>query len=368
MRILSSTLALLLLAPAAFADINAFNDKMKARDFKAAAAEATTTWAEIDKSRADIGLIAREFGFASYLAGEYEPAKTWALFAAGATPPGSDYAMAIVLLRLSELRLAPSKVSRDALAEALTARAAETGMDNISYIGAEALVGYDFQGGRWSDAETSAGLAATLSGKGGPSLLERQRRFQLFEEAAQYMRSKDKDAYFGMVDLVKTVAADIDAAASDDDANRLAPTYWEARAWALSMDSHLTLRRVALDRTSDGAVRDNLLAYPKREAVYQPRASRAACPTRLEFTRMPQYPASAAFRGFVGTVIAKVDIDDKGLASNPSLLAAIPETGFGKAVLGSVGLIRVKPGAGYDAAACSLAQTGRVIEYVFTFQ
>lgn len=350
-----------LLAAPAFADLAAFNDKVKARDFKAATAEAAATWPGLDKTRPDIVGIAREFSFVAYLAGEYEQAKTWAVAAAGSLPEGTERTTMLLLLRLAEFRVTSVRSTRDTLVEALSARASAPGIDNITYIAADALVGFDFAAGSWDEAEASALLAAKLAEAGGAPYLDRRRRFQLFAQAAKYMRTKDQFAYFGTVDLVNAMAADMDAAPTEDEAMRLAPTYWEARAWAQSMDTHLRERKAPLDRVA-------ALAYPRRyQKIYQDRPDRATCPTRIEFTRTPQYPSGSKYKGFVGAVIVKVDIDEKGLASNPLVLAAIPEQQFGRTVSDSVGAIRVKPGTAF-AAGCSLAQPGRVIEYLFNFR
>src|SRR5689334_1369714 len=72
-------LAVLAVLPAS-ADIKTFNEKVGARDFKAAAAEAAATWPTLDKSRKDIAIIAREFGFAAYMAGDFSAARTFAEF------------------------------------------------------------------------------------------------------------------------------------------------------------------------------------------------------------------------------------------------------------------------------------------------
>lgn len=67
-----------LMALPAWGDIKSFNAAVTAGDFKKAAAEAATTWPTLDKSRDDIALIAREFGFAAYLATDYAAAQTYA--------------------------------------------------------------------------------------------------------------------------------------------------------------------------------------------------------------------------------------------------------------------------------------------------
>jgi TonB family protein len=367
-NLLKLAVASLLMATPAFADIAAFNAKVQQRDFKGAAAEAAATWPGLDKGRADIALIAREFGFAAYLAGDHNAAKTFSLASLEKTPDGDPLrGSSLVLLRLAEMGLAPSSVARDALSQALTERSKQTGLDNISYLGADALVAYDFRGGRWTEAQADAVLAAKLAENGGPAFLDRKRRFELFGQAAFYMRTKDRDAHAGMVGVTNALARDIDAALDDAAAAKLAPVYWEARAWSQSMAAHLESRRVPLSQIVPGKPDWEALIGPKRASLPQLRPGTGDCPTKLELTRKPDYPASAQFKGFVGSVILKVDVDDKGMVSNATTLAAIPESEFARTAMGSVGDMRIKPRPGYNAATCSLAQKDRVVEFVFTF-
>ena len=91
MRSVSGSL-IAILAVAAFgvsmahADIAAFNNRDEAGDFKAASSEAAATWPTLDKNRDDIEVIAREFGFAAYMAGDYPAALNLAEFAATHAP------------------------------------------------------------------------------------------------------------------------------------------------------------------------------------------------------------------------------------------------------------------------------------------
>ena len=71
-----------------------------AGDFKKAAVEAVSTWPTLDKSRKDIAMIAREFGFVSYVVKDYAAAKTFAEFAAAQNGEGDGAAEAKTLSNL----------------------------------------------------------------------------------------------------------------------------------------------------------------------------------------------------------------------------------------------------------------------------
>ena len=128
MAFIGACIASALFALPAFADIRSFNAAVVARDFQKAAAEAASTWPTLDKSREDIALIAREFGFAAYVAGDFAAAKTYAEFAAAKPAEGAAsefHLLSNVLLRAAEHRLKPSEATRNALLSALEARAAQ---------------------------------------------------------------------------------------------------------------------------------------------------------------------------------------------------------------------------------------------------
>src|SRR6185503_11214122 len=72
--------SLALFAFPAFADMKAFNAAVKAGDYKTAAAEAKATWPTWNKSDPDTATVAREFGFVSYVAGDFAAAREYGAF------------------------------------------------------------------------------------------------------------------------------------------------------------------------------------------------------------------------------------------------------------------------------------------------
>ena len=135
--------AILLSAPAS-ADIKSFNAAMQAGNFKLAASEAASTWPTLDEARDDLAIIAREFGFAAYMSGDFAAARTFATEAlkeSGDTPlVAASRVQSAVLLRAAEHRSGATDQTRDALVQALQARATLPGLDGISFIAAQAAV------------------------------------------------------------------------------------------------------------------------------------------------------------------------------------------------------------------------------------
>jgi len=369
MQILGAVAAIAMLAAApAFADIASFNAAVKAGDFKKAATEAAATWPQLDKSREDIGLIAREFGFAAYVATDYAAARSYSEFAASKTSSDADGLLSNVLLRLSEHKLKLSNGTRENLNEALVARTALPGFDVISFLGADTLVAYDFEKGRWKNAAASSDMAVKLTEAAGPSYAVQRRRFALFAAVAEYMATEEPAVYDQFTALKKAVVDEIDAAASEEAAARFAPLYWEIKAWQETLDAHLS----ALGKKRPPPVygfdmEQALNVTERRKTLLHQYPPFNPCHRRMELSKHPQYPGSALYRGFVGTVVLRMDIDAGGKPINPEVLAAVPEKYFGKTALDSVKNISFEKGASWDEAKCSMAEQGHVVIYSFRF-
>jgi TonB family protein len=363
--LLACALALTGGAPA-HADITSFNAAMVAKDYKTAAADAVSTWPTLDKSRSDLPIIAREFGFAAYLAGDFAAAR---MFGEAAAASGAVLGEADVLRTASDVlrdlaihRLGPSAATRDKLVATLGARAAMPGMDLISYCAADVSTAYDFERGAWREAEVSAGLGERLTGAGGSLYHVYSLRFDLFENVAEYMHARDVKSYAQLESLRERTIAAINAAASDNDARSMVDFYWEVEAWRVSVGTHLVSRRKM--KWPEGP--EDADRQPEQRAVrlLGLRTSEDACVSRVDMRREVNYPSSALYKGLIGVVILRVDIDASGAASNAEILTAVPGKHFGDAVLKSVKDIRYKPTKDW-APGCSLVQNGRVVTFQF---
>lgn len=351
----------------ASADIRAFNDKVTARDFKAAAAEAAATWPSLDKSRKDIAVIAREFGFAAYMAGEYAAARAFAQFAldyeaagAQASDQGSS---ATVLEKLAAFKQQPGPPTRNELFGVLLVRAGAPGLDIVSYLGLDATLAYDFEKGAWNDARSSSALGEQLTSSGGRAYLLHNRRFQLFKGVATYMSAKRKTVFDDLTRLVEVMKADIEAAPTEAEAEALAQFYWEVVAWRETIGSHL-VGRDKMKWPKEDADEESRSPTPRQVKYLRARPDSLACKAKPDFRRPPKYPDMAVFKGLIGTVILAVDVDAEGRASNPKVLAAVPDKPFGEAVLNSVKDLSYAAGEPWGPS-CSLAQAGRVIHFQF---
>lgn len=356
----------------AYSDIRAFNAAMQTKDYKKASAEAATTWPTLDKSRKDLAVIAREFGFAAYLSGDYAAARTYGetAMAVGETVgeeaelrSGSE-----LLVRLAAFKQAASDKSRDDLNSALVTRAAFPGVDLITFFATDTQMHYDFDKGGWKNAAASAALGETLASQGGGAYLLPSFRFALYKSVAAYLDQRKAEPYKQLAELETRLSKAIDAAPSDEAAEDLVQLFWGVLAWENSLYTHLSSRQKLRPEDEQEARSE---APSKGSRTYRIRRLQGMhepddpCQTETVFRRTPSYPIDALYKGTIGTVIASADIDEKGAASNPKILAAVPTDVFGKAVLGPLAKIRVTPGKNWSAA-CTLAQKGKVVMFVFS--
>lgn len=357
--LISCALAVLVTSRAT-ADIASFNAAVKANDYAKAAAEAAATWPTLDKSRADIGEIAREFGFAALVAKDYSAAQSYAKFAAE-HDSGDLQLVAIVLQRLAEYRAGPSDQTRSGLLDAMIKRAESPGFDTISLSAANSLVDANIATQRWSDLRRSAEAAAKMTKDGGPPLLAELRRFELFSKTAAYFEQEKMEGFVPIRDHKALIGQDIESA-SEEEAKQLVSVYWQAEVWR----SVVAIRLGAQKKWRDDVAE-------KGETLLTPEAfPRLAKLTNMEPTGCKVMPARQPLgkirssRRHAGAVVLQFDIDSQGRASNPSVLAAYPEDSpFIQTYLESIDRWTYKAGREWDSKACSLARSKHTITLTF---
>ena len=366
-RLVAIALALMLASAPAVADIKSFNTAMKDRDYARATSAAASAWSTLDKSRDDLAIIAREFSFAAYLAGDYSAARAYgeAAVAASATLGEEPVLRAAseVLQRVAEFKLAPSGVMRDKLYAALATRADLPGVDLAAYMAADAMTAFDFDRGAWKEASARAALGVRLSSAGGGAFLIYAYRFELFENVAAYMTTRDVKPFERLTALKQKIIATIEASPSDEVAAPFANFYWEVSAWHNSTGMHLVNRRKMQWPEADASEERSQL-NDRTVRMLGFRTGPDSCYSVIDMKRNIEYPSSALYKGLIGTVILRVDIDDKGAAANPEILTSVPAKYFGEAVLKGVKDIRYKPGDKWSSD-CSLAQPQLVVTFQF---
>jgi TonB family protein len=355
----------------AFADIKAFNAAVSKGDYKAAAAEAESTWPTLDKSRKDITVIAQEFGYAAFMSNDYAASRTYAEFTSRHPDIGTDpylQAVSTVLLKLSDHRLKPSGKTRDELWTAVTKRAEQEGFDNVSFFGVDSVLAWDMDRGNWMAARTTAELGVKLATVGGSYYAIPKRRLELYAGIAGYFAGNEEENFVKVRDLQHATYMDIDAAASDDAGKALLPIYWETRTWRQAMGLHMVAHRKKIpadpDETPPGAEQP---AYERFERLFPSRDRDGTCKVEVVWKKQPEYPSSSKYQGFVGAVLVATDIDDGGNPLNVRILGAVPEKAFGPHVLELMKAAKFKP-AKDSMAGCKLARQNHRIDFDFSIR
>lgn len=371
----SIVLGLWLLATAS-AGVPEFNEAMRRGDIKAASAEAVEIWKTWDTSDPDTALMAREFGFVSMMAGNYEAARDFGRFLSeqGATLPTPDAGPVTseVLYRASAHKLEGNAASRAALVSALEARRAEAGIDLITVNAAEILYAGDWSKGEWEALDESGPIAVDLLTRGGQQLLTRLRRAEITAAAANFLNQRRNinnarnDTYEVMASAHDRIVADLNADGNAALRDELWPLKWEAEAWSRAMASFLTsdysgidtliqrkLEPRALEQPSIGFIREDpeLAPFPLCEGKWEGRRIR--------------YPQNNAFTGTVGAVIVRIATDGEGKVTDTEVLASIPLNSFSDAVTTAVRDWRFEPERGADLRNCRLEAVGRVLRVTF---
>ena len=359
-------LAALCLGGAARADIKGFNAAIKAGDYKAASVEAKEIWKTWDKTKPDTALMAREFGFAAYISGDYASAKEFGQFLAnqGATlsTPDDQPMISRVLLSAAEYRLAPNGQTRQTLFSALKAREATPGIDMQTIVAAEALYRGDWTSADWAGARQSGEMAYVLIGRAGAAMTPGAMQGKTVSVTSGFLAGRDKQDYENIVEAHDEVVEAIDAASTPKQRQELIPLKFQLQAWANSVHNYFSA-----SQQTGSLIPKNVKEVPLKEperAIFDERlVGPDACRGRLEPTGL-RYPESAQFRGMVGTVILKFDTDEQGQLMNTEVLAAVPVARFADAVETASPAFRLKRGK-EDKDDCVLAGQSRVITFSF---
>ena len=352
-------------AGAALADISAFNAAVKAGDFKTASVEAKGVWATWNPSDPDTATVAREFGFASYVAGDFAAARDYGQFLRdkGGTlaKPDDQPATSRVLHTAANFRLAATDATRKDLSDALQAREAAPGVDSISLLAAEALYKADWAAGRWDEVNASGMSAYRIISRGGDAVSVRALEAQTTAAAGAFLSRRDKDDYDTMVDAHDAIIEAVDTATDPKRRAALVTLSFTARAWAHSILSALnTSSQTGSLIPIKAKYRE--MRYPERGYFDSDGSSSPgnACDIEVN-TNAFTYPRSALYKGMVGTVLMRFDLDEEGRVVDAETLAAVPARQFSAAVMDAVPKIRFTRISG-SSSNCTIARKN----YIFT--
>jgi len=353
-------------AGAALADIAGFNAAVKAGDYKTAAVEAKSAWAAWDRSDPDTALIAREFGFVSYMAGDYAAARDFGEFlrneGARLTKPDDQPATSGVLLAAANFRLGANDGTRKALRDAVKAREAAPGLDTMSLLAAEALYKSDWGAGRWSEASDSGLTAYNIIARGGEVLAPRALEARASGAAAGFLAGADQKDYERIMDTHDAIVVAIDGAKDPRRRETLVNLSFNMRAWGLATFQYFD---------SAEQVRSNIPIKVKWRDFTHPQYSyfQTASPPAGDYCKVDIneraiiYPQSNAFRGIIGAVIVKMDVAEDGKVTAIDPLAAVPAQHFVEAVVDAQPRLKVSKTGGPPG--CVVARKDWIMSFTF---
>lgn len=368
---LKSLLLGIILAGAAVADIKKFNAAMNVGDYKAAAAAAEVAWKTWDRSDPDTALIAREFGFASLIAGRNDLALQFGKFLVEdgntLTKPDDQPLTSAVLYRAADYKQNSNAEKRLALRVALNARMTAPGIDMISVLSWEALYNADWDNGDWDGAIEDATNAAEFLGRN-KSLLARQRRAELHAASTEFVKARGRqtqsrnDLYSKVADVHDRIVDDIAAASSKTTEAELWSVKWKAETWAIAIESYVNSTYQQVGSLVNSSLKPRPLIQPTF-TQYPDSAPLPLC--EGEFVGSPlRYPESKRFRG-MGSMILRLETGADGRVSKVAVLGVIPDENFISNIVATIQTWTYKAAPDADRSTCGLESRNHLYKASF---
>lgn len=317
---------LLASAAPAHADLRTFNAAITSGDFKTASTVAAQTWPQLDKANPDIAVIAREFAWASMLAGEPTRAQSYTNFLIGRASTLRPDDPAIVTWRILDAWAAfaarPTRETRRALADALQMRTAVVGTDLISLRAAQALFRDLWNVGLWRDASSVAQNGAHVARDFGRGFLDIYYQLETGRLAASFMDRASIEAALYLKDLAKLVYADAMAARDPGLKDRLVATFFAADAWAEATNMRLIQqgRKGIPADVPDTTIPSHLSPAPGDPALPECQVARVAS------NRAIQFPPNRRLQGWPGFATYRLRLGEGGGFTEVRLMGGAPDT------------------------------------------
>jgi len=319
-----AVLALALLAAPAHADLRAFNTAVSAGDFRAASAAAAETWPQLSMADPDIAIIAREFAWASMLAGEPSRAQAYTSFLIGRSSFLRPDDPAIVTWRVLDAWAAfavrPTRDTRRALADALQTRTAIVGKDLVSLRAAQALFRDQWAAGLWRDAASVAESGAHVARDYGRGFLDAFYQLEMGRLAASFADRATIEAALYLKDLAKRAYGDALVETDPGLRERLIAVFFAADAWAEATNLRLVQqgRKSVPADVPDTTIPSRLTPAPGDPALPECQITRAAS------TKQPEFGSNRRFEGWPGFATFRMKLGEGGRFSEVRLMGAAP--------------------------------------------
>jgi hypothetical protein len=319
-------LAVAFLASPAHADLREFNAAISTGDFKTASRVAAQTWPQLDKAGPDIAVIAREFAWASMLAGEPTRAQSYTSFLIGRSsslrPDDPSIPTWRVLDAWAAFAIRPTRDTRKTLADSLQMRAAIVGKDLISLRAAQALFRDQWDAGLWREAASVAESGAHIARDFGRSYADVVYQLEMGRLAASFVDRASVEAAQYLADLARQTFTEALATSDEAMKQRLLGVFFAADAWAEAANMRLAQqgKKAPVAEKISPASRARLTPTPGDPALPECQIARALTNKQLNF------PANRRFEGWPGFATYRLRLAPGGGFSEIKLMGAAPHS------------------------------------------
>jgi TonB family protein len=348
------------LAAPAFADLKTYNAAVLRADFASAANEAKATWPTLDKSRADIFVIAREFGWTAMVADRLDVARDIMSSPPGSTVSDDAPELTAVLKAWVDFRTKSDGGTRKKLMDALTARAASNYADLISVRAAQDLFRDEWDRNAMPAAARIAELGAKLVSELGEDMIDAHYAMQRFQLVSEFIDKPQRADFVAIAELADQIKARLAGETNPAKRERLIKELANTLSWKGVERNVLGRRNVNLpDEPMEGDSGMGWFTAPGDLSLSQ-------CAIALDMQAVrPRYPRMALSKGLPGYAIYAFEVGEGGAFRSARVLGSAPHESFTETIDEILPTWRWKMRPG--AEGCRMPQQ-HVVHFVFSIR
>jgi len=310
-------------AAPAFADLKSYNAAVLRGDFANAANEAQATWPTLDKARADIHVIAREFGWTAMIAERPQIAKDVMTSAAALPVANAAPHLSAVLTAWADFKIKSSGETRRKLLDALKARSLQPHADYISVRASQELFRDEWDANRMTSAAESAEVGAKLAGELGEEMVDVNFAMRRYGLVSRFIQRPERADFVGIAELAGEIRTKLLAETDGKKRELLVRELANTIAWQGVERNVLNRRNVNLpDNIAEGDVLPVWFPAPGDPSVPECRISIDTGELR------PKYPRMAQSKGLPGYAIYSFEVGEAGAFKSARVLGSAPHESF----------------------------------------
>lgn len=314
--------AILALAPAAHADLKAYNAAVTRGDFAAASNEIAVTWAGLDRARDDIFVIGREFGWTAMLADKPVLARDVVGSLSGSKVVDPSPELTAVLLAWANFKVSGSAANRTKLFDALRARVTKPQRDLISVKASQDLFHSEWKRDAMNSAAEAASLGHKVVAELGPEMADLQFTMRRFETISRFVQSPSRKDYVDISGLVDEIDVKLKAERNPAMRGRLITELAHALAWAGVERNVLERRGLSVPAGQVGEAGKDWFTTLGDPSV-------PVCDIGVDQNKTPlKYPRMAESKGLPGYAIYAFGMGEGGKLTSAKVLGSAPHESF----------------------------------------